>query len=218
MRNKYVIGGRAFASKKALKTTIREIIACNPIDAPLTGDDDVFFRSLIERHKDAELKIGCGIEYFYPAYDDWGVKAMRLHRVDGTSTDFSWVQCVTSTSHASDVRAALRNEIDEQRYAVKRQAFPVDGMTIICPVNGNAITWEQAHVDHKPPLSFHALVEIWMENRKLIYADIAVTGGIDNEQVCLLRDRKLAKDWQEFHNMFAELRVISALANLQQKK
>jgi len=132
-------------------------------------------------------------------------------RVDGTEIDISWVVALMPDGRPKpkhDVSAAARYEIHPQIHGHHDQ-----GPCQSCPLCGLPMQRRvNVHVDHAVP--FDGLLDDFLENRGLDYADIAIRDlGLDSE----FADRALAQTWQAHHQAKAQLRLTHAACNLARK-
>lgn len=220
MAKQYTVNGETFKTQAALADRVRSIIKRYKPDATVDIFDTPFLQSLIAMHPEAEQKIGCGVAAFSvednPMYPGPRARGLRLHRIDGTSTDFSFWECIRPTPHAKKVQRAFRAAIEPDTLEFKRRFFDglPDGVGV-CPDTGEPVTFSACHVDHKAPNTFDALMLRFIEAEGLDANHIQVFGaGIDNTYQDRLVDLALEQRWRDFHNTYAVLEVVSATANL----
>jgi hypothetical protein len=208
MAKEYVVAGEVFRTKAAVADRAREVLKQSP--RQIRGQDERFVLDLLGCHPEAVQKVGVGVagvevrrNVAYGQHEFW------LTRVDGTSTDFSFLKCVTPPTPGQNFRLAIRAEIHAQVIAFKVEAFR--GVAARkCPVTGEVFDWEGCHIDHEPPDTFAALAETFFGNP----AKVEVTGMTDGSTIHSLKDRGLAARWQEYHATHARLRAVSIYANL----
>jgi hypothetical protein len=149
--------------------------------------------SLFARHPAWEEKHGCGVAYFSVGRDKWSGRCFYLHRVDGSSTDISFLRAASGKDLAPKTRTlcAMRRAIQAQCDKVHRP----DGY----------------HVDHVEPLE--ALAEKFLKANGYDWQHVSIVRG-DGMYGVALGDRQFERDWQDFHREHAELRAIPALENL----
>ena len=205
-----VLGGITFKTKKALTEHIREIVKSNPLNAPFKNE---VLLDLIKLHQHAERKIGIGIDFFtVTKHPNYKHKGLLLHRLDGSSTDFSWVKCITNPSIAYKVKQALRTEIRPQIDEFRNQTLHIK----TCPITNESLN-NNRHIDHYIPM-FNDLALSWLKENNYAFEDIAITGSEDN-RICIEMTDKTQKDsWIRYHKNNAVLRVISVSANLKRKR
>lgn len=220
MRKQYKVDGETFRTQGDLVERIREIIGRYKPGMTVDLLDTVFLNSLLFMHPEAEQKVGCGVVSFSvednPIYPGPRSRGFRLHRTDGTSTDFSFWECIRPTPHGKKVQRAFRAAIEPDTLAFKQHHFDVLPRGVgVCPDTGAPITFTSSHVDHKAPGTFDALLSKFLEAEGLKAEGIQVVGaGIDDTYQDRLIDLDLERRWCDFHNTHAVLEVVSATANL----
>jgi hypothetical protein len=209
------VGSQAFYSKKEAKEFCRVIVSQYPDYQRLAPVDDDFLRDLIQLHPQVEEKVGAGISHFSIALDgEWKkTRHFVVHRLDGTSTDFSYHTCIDGTNDRQDRYAALRYAVSKQVTDFKRRCF-AGGEPPICVYSGSRLTEVDAHVDHESPFTFLALANAWLIDMGLTVDGLQLVANADNQWVRELRDQGLIKSWQTYHAATAKLRLISKSANL----
>lgn len=209
----YTIAGLFFATQKELASHVSAMLRDYGQYAPtrLMEDDAAFMGDLLQRHPSADKKIGCGVAAIWVKRNGVFGNGFYVERTDGTFVDFSYKQCIRPFTHASKAKFAFRRAIDDQVLLIKKEAFHETG-SIICLVTGEMIIWETAHVDHEPPLTFASLLTEYCTLR-----------GIDLDTIELYESKSgigkllppdIERDWAEWHQAHARLRVISADANV----
>jgi hypothetical protein len=138
-----------------------------------------------------------------------GTRCFVVHRVDGSSTDFSFYSCITAPDSTALARKAMRRAIADQVTEFKR-ASAARG-PLVCAVTGQALSWDNAHVDHAPSV-FAALADDWAA-RVGGYPAIRLTPAADGQMGRTLTPGD-AEAWADFHRANAQLRIVSRLANL----
>lgn len=81
----------------------------------------------------------------------------------------------------------------------------------MCAISGEVLSWDDAHVDHAPPV-FITLADRWT----LLaggYPVITLTPTADG-QIGRTLTATDAQSWADFHRANAHLRIVSSLANL----
>lgn len=208
----YIVNGRTFATQLELQQHTQAILRRYRPPAQLAGDEAAHMADLLERHPSADTKIGCGVRAIWIRSNGKFGSGFYLERIDGTMEDFSYKQCLRPFTHASKCKFAFRRAIDDQVIAVKSQAFYADNMVLRCPITDEPMTWETAHVDHIPPRTFAALLERYLAAYNLEYDDIELVEAPRGIGKAL--PAGLAAHWASWHAQEADLRVISAEANL----
>lgn len=211
----YLVCGQLFPTKEAVGDACRTILYGYLIGQTISDTDSIFLIDLLMYHRHRAGKIGDGVASIQveqnPRYPSQ--RTFWLSRVDGTRTDFSFKECITTTPHATNVKAALRHEIVDQILAAKNAALPNLGSTIVCTVTGDVIGVDDCHVDHEPPMTFDIIVEAFLESKGISAAEVLLEYA-DNDIGDHIVDQDLASAWRPFHAAGAKLRVISKRANL----
>lgn len=210
----YTVNDQHFRTQQELIVYVRSILGRYRVGQALDLFDYPFMLDLLRRHPDAEQKIGCGASEIYvgetPAYH---TRCFFLIREDGSETDFSYLECIRATPHANKVRLALRYAVDPQILAYKQAAFATTDV-VICPDTGERLVFATAHADHRAPLTFERLVELFLAAEGLVFDDIEVIPSTDLTYRDELADPALVARWVAFHQSHAQLEIVSATANL----
>jgi hypothetical protein len=208
-REKFILGGETFATKAEVKRRAQFVLKAGRIQP----DDDRFLRDLFARHPSAAEKHGPGIaEIRVVTVPPWNTRGFQIVRVDGTSTDVSYLECLRPTGPDQWFRAACRTAVRDQIEAARRAAF-VGVDSIRCPVTGDVVTVFDGHVDHAPPWTFEAIVSDFLVKTGLDPASLSYEDG-DNVVAARFVDRYLEEEFAELHRQIAVLRVVSVRANL----
>lgn len=191
--------------KTRARDRCRQIARDTP-DGPVTGLDGDFLAWLLTRHPDAIQKVGSGIAWVsvgpVPGYP--GTRGFTVHRLDGTSTDFSWRECLTGSSHRTRVLAAMRAAIVPQILAFKQEQASANRLR--CAITGATLTWDDVHVDHLPP-EFSTLADGYA----------AMHGGYDAISLLPSMDSMIGRPlaswhetaWRRYHQCYARLQILS---------
>lgn len=214
------LGGQVFKTKTSLQEYIRGIVAKYKDEQQLDMFDTAFVLALLEQHPQADTKIGAGVERIIvrrnPVYRR--NRGFHLFRIDGTDTDFSWVECLTPTPHHKKVIRAMRVLVEPQTMAFKQQFFD-NTAEPRCALTGEPIAFVGSHVDHMPPFTFEVLVQEFCDRCGINLESVPLRDEMaDNKYVDLIDDDALAMSWVQFHKEHACLRVVSQIGNLSHAK
>lgn len=215
-RQTYTIAGELFTTKAALQARIRGILHRMPDGQLLSLPDFEFMLDVLKRHADYEQKAGAGVAGILvrpnPVYTN--TRTFYVVRVDGTTTDFSYLESLKETPHAKRFYNACRVAIEPDIQAFKASAFAGGGL-VVCPYTGEKLAFVGAHVDHKAPATFQALVDRFIELNAIDLAGVAIKGKAqDNTYQDTFDDKDMERAWVAFHNTNAVLQVVSRTANL----
>lgn len=126
------LGSRSFPSKKAAKDFVRDnILRAYEMNARITDPShDHLLRELVDRHDDADVKRGPGIEYFFiqkPSgenrYIHRNARGIAIRHVNGGVIDFSYITAIDKPSTYGKVSDALRSAIHAKRTTFREAAF-----------------------------------------------------------------------------------------------
>lgn len=209
------VNGETFRTKDDLRERIRDIAAAYRDEQELNAEDLTFMLAVLDRHPQAETKIGCGVRSMVvrtnPVYRN--NRSFYLYRIDDTGTDWSWTECLNPTPYAKKVIRAFRVLIEPQTMAFKRAFFATTAG--LCELTGEQITPLSSHVDHAPPVTFEKLVDDFLTEYDLSINAIPLRDELsDNKYVDMIDDDLIAVRWIEYHRAHAVLRVVSRYANL----
>jgi Protein of unknown function (DUF3223) len=193
--------------KKQAKDRCHEIVGRTADYQSVTKEDFEFLLWLLDRHPRVAEKIGDGVASFTVQPIAMGTRGFIIHRVNGSSTDFSYYKCISAPSDVAEARNAMRRAVADQVIRFKQAA--VKKGPLVCAITGEPLTWDGTHVDHAPPV-FLTLADQWA----------ALVGGYPAIQLSPTKDREIGRTlldpgpWQAFHQEHARLRLVARLTNL----
>lgn len=210
------VNGEKFKTKGALIKKIRSVLNESDIKKTLCGEDFLFMLSILKMHPSYSIKEGPGVSSIFiktnPLYKR--NRCFWIKRIDGSETDFSFMQCLNPKNNLSKFLAACRLSISETMIN-----FKISSLNLVktCPETGIALNRFNSHVDHSPPV-FDQIVKMFIEKYDIDVDKVPLLGSIDGEIGGSFKDESMAEKFLIFHNSIANLRLISAQANLQLKK
>ncbi len=136
--------------------------------------------------------------------------------------DFSFAKCLTPSLNEpiklfrSSARRAIADHVVSfrNRYFIEKQDSKGN---VACALTGVLVDKNSSHVDHVPPDTFYKVVSdfIAINNIDLNKIEFIETAdGIGRE----FADNILKNVFADYHRTVANLRIVSPLANLKQKK
>jgi Protein of unknown function (DUF3223) len=199
--------GVPYKSQAALRDACRAIINPKTPGTRLSPSEQVWMLDLLRHHHAWEEKRGSGVEAIEVRLSVDAVsvtKCLWLIRTDGTAVDISWFRVVVgrAQTYGDRVRNAARNAIGDQTQAVRERERGGD-----CPICSKRLTG-LTHVDHHP-VEFETLIADWLRERELPLVDAGTESAFANEA-----DRT---DWREYHDLFANLRLVHKKCNLSKR-
>ncbi|MCG6495679.1 DCL family protein [Kitasatospora sp. A2-31] len=201
------IGPRRYKSKAAAGGAVREVLYRYTIGETVgQEEDELLLRDLLSLHRDADAKIGPGIESFRVVPTQLGShQGFEAVRIDGTAIDFSYQKCLNPRTYPQRVIDALGVEAKDLRsaYFYNRQK---EG-TFVSDLSGAALSAAATDVSYfKGPslasmaANFAAAAGDWDA--------IELTPATD-PGLAVLVDRELAACWCEYHRKHAVLGLLS---------
>lgn len=208
------VAGVDFASQSALRNHARALLHKTQIGETFDEADNRFLLALLNRHHEAEEKIGAGIiRFFTRRHATYGTVGFAFERIDGSIDDFGIDYCVRTLS-ADEV--ARLNYLRAARYAVlpSIRRFRDDALLLnpICPLTGTPLTRARHHVDHAPPQVFSLIAQAYLDEVNLRPIDFEYR--CDDLGRCLFADEYYELYFAVFHDERATLRLLSPSANL----
>nr|WP_169050482.1 DCL family protein [Brenneria salicis]NMN92915.1 uncharacterized protein DUF3223 [Brenneria salicis ATCC 15712 = DSM 30166]RBP60966.1 uncharacterized protein DUF3223 [Brenneria salicis ATCC 15712 = DSM 30166] len=216
MAKPIVFGSYHFKTKASATEEARRRINVYEAGERLKLDDEHFFNLLFTLHPQYLEKKGVGIDHIKVERDFHNHRCLYIHRIDNTTTDCSWVQCIRPASQKTIVSMAFRRAVKETVMAYKREKLNVEQ---VCPVFGIRLTYENSHVSYLSP-SFEKLLNDFLYACSLDIDGISLNNPKpeDADQRGLISNPILLKEWRDYHQRNVTLELISAEANLRKLK
>jgi hypothetical protein len=195
--------------KGIAKQTCRDIVARTTDGVPLHGDDEKFVIEILSRHPNARIKIGCGIDYIsVQTVEPYHSRGFVVVRMDGSSTDFSYYEAITPSSHVQKVRVALRTIVSQQIIEFRDSCNPLE-----CEINPDHRG--PFHVDHADP-PFIEIADRFAAY-KGGYGNIKLSPHQDGDIGDFLDDQDDVEFWANGHQVIARLRILCQPCNLRSR-
>lgn len=211
----YLVNGLEFATKEALQEEIKRILYKYEPEMILDCADTDFMCDVLFMHPHADEKIGKGVQsigvQINPTYRN--TRNFVVYRTDGTSSDFSYTKCLRPPTHRAMLIQACRQAIAPGIIAAKQSYFR-QTVNPVCPITNEFLTPENTHVDHAYPKTFRNLFERFIREHHVNMDKVELVRGGDNSSIVQIADKMLESLWVSFHWQEAEIRFISAEANL----
>lgn len=208
-----------FRTKKEAQLYFREILNRYELGCILGSTDLKDVIALIDRHPERDMKIGSGISYVKivqnPEYQN--KRCFWLFRNDGTDTDFSYLTCINGKAKTIEQEfvEACRVSIMDQIIEYKTDFFSRDGDKK-CEETGVPVRWDTCHVDHITP--FATIVREFIHLLQISPAKEMLTESSDRQCSVRFACQHTESEWKTYHQMFAQLRVVSPEFNLSRKR
>jgi hypothetical protein len=221
----FPLAGQIFQSKASLRKTLTAIVESREAGSRLSGTEDALIREVVGWHPDAATKIGPGIRSFrIERHPTFRSPMLVLERTNGTETDVSYLAAIarigrpandnghmsSSVTRASFIRAAreaIRHQVEAFRRAAQTAAAdPLGRMR--CEVTDALLSPNAVDIDHDLPWDFASIIEAFVAERELVFAQVDIRGFEDGSTRRCFADPKLAEAFADFHLKRARLRVI----------
>ncbi|HEY3655223.1 MAG TPA: DCL family protein [Steroidobacteraceae bacterium] len=215
------IATQAFPTKTAATEFFKSMLNRYAPGQRVSAEDGLELAALLERHTEYASKVGCGVSHFEVMMTEHGTQCFRIVRTDSSGTDFSYVHCISQRPPTlkQEVSQAFRRVVRFDLYKARDEFFGshkgTDGL-IECASTGERIGREEAHMDHRPPMTFEVIVTTFLAGRGLSLADIALTTGSDNQVSPEVVDADLCEEFPMFHSRVARLDFVKTSVNLSQ--
>ena len=217
MAKQIIVGDLIFTTKKAAIEYMKPILNDSPIDSIIPEPGHGFLTDLLQLHPDADVKIGCGVTNFSVERNEYSQRGFRLHRLDGTSTDFSVYKCFDGKhNRKAQVQLALRTATMQQISRFREEQLQAGEN--FCPFSSELLHRNNCHVDHTSPMTFDQLFNTWMNLNGLTIETVNITDSADNKQGREMTNPLQVTSWQNFHQQNAKLRLVSIRGNLSNAK
>ena len=218
------LGHRVFQTKAAAQKYFREAISQRQVGEKITEQDPLYrdIAALLQRHPERDQKVGVGLQSFAVHLDAAGNRMLCLERLDGSTTDFSYVSCVRGAGPTLDkelaeaARAAVRDDIAAIKVDFFRQHQNEDGLAP-CQETGRLMSIADAHVDHWP-LTFEALLRQFCARHNVVAGRDILEYPRDNQTFTAFVCEQTKSLWLEFHRANATLLVVHSRVNLTRKR
>lgn len=214
-----VIGDLVFRTQKEATKFFKDMLNKYQDNETVNNGDHEILLNLIERHPEAEQKIGCGIKRFYRAPTDMGTSCFWLEREDRTYTDFSYGSCVKARGKTlfQEFMEACRESVRDNLIATKNNYFSDNADEegkVECEITGEKITEEESHLDHMKPLTFQVIVATFIEANNIIVNRNMLTESHDGQFQTAFVDQDIKDKFRNYHHRVAVLRVVKKGINL----
>lgn len=215
------IATRSFENQSKATEHFRQMLNRYRAGDRVSDEDALDLSALLERHDEYIQKVGKGVDHFEVMATEHGTNCFRVVRVDGTGTDFSYRHCITQRppSRKQEVSAAFRRVVQIDLYSARDKFFSdhrdADGK-VTCAVTGERIGRDDAHMDHRPPMTFEVIVTTFLEGRGLSLEQVPITSGQDEQVAPEVTDAVLAEAFRVYHSRVAKLDMVKSVINLAQ--
>ena len=206
----FEINNKIYETKGEVANLIKNILYKYNIGDYVNSRDRQILLDLLKYHPNYEQKIGCGISGFKIYITQYKRRGFMLIRINRSSTDFSYIKCITNPSLFTKIKLCCRNAIKDDIVKFKNNLFNKK-QDVICPITNKILTKNNCHIDHYNP-TFKEIFDNWYKNKTITENDI--NQSFDNNETTFFTNESLKNNFRTFHNKIANLRAVSINANL----
>lgn len=218
-RNPIIIGNKEFKFQKDALAFFKSMLNSCRTNKAIEGENHELLLAVLERHPEADQKIGVGVKRFYKAPTEMGTSCFWLERIDESKTDFSYITAVKSKGKSlyQEFKEACRNAVRDDLSVTKEAFFNQYGDEngkVPCEISREKIGIYESHLDHKKPMTFQVIVNTFITANKIniSLSMLSISGDAQFETEFL--DLALKEQFREYHHAIADLRIINPTANL----
>ena len=208
-----VVGDHQFPTRAAAEDFFGAMLNRYKAGDRVNDADAKWLHDLIALHPDAD-KIGGGIAYFTVKRNQFN-NGFWLHRLDGHSSDWSYLKCISPAGPEQLALAGFRNAVSDTVVAF----LGLHGHTKIgsaCPLSGIVITAENMQSAHVR--SFGDIVRTFLAGEGIELREVTVMPSRDRQTMVQLEDTVLRERWHEYHKSDAALMVATDYGNRHRPK
>jgi hypothetical protein len=218
-RQTIVLNGIEFRSQKDAIEHFKNMLGSYRNGQTIEGDDYDILLALLERHPEADKKIGCGVKRLYKDKTDMPTSCFWIERTDGSKTDFSYRTAISAKGKSlyqeflEACRAAVQDDLRLTKEKFFEKFSDQDGK-VECDITGDKIAIYESHLDHKKPLTFQVLVNTFIGANDIEIKPEMLSVAQDAQFQTTIIDLELKDKFRRYHHKMAQLRVIKAERNL----
>ncbi len=219
----YMIGNKEFKTKDQITKHCQQLISKYPDNCDVENEDLIFLCELFKFHDEWEQKSTGVIVAIRPTTTDYGNRCFMMHKKDGTKIDISVphsIKCIQTARTKNRLPQQLLDFKSAARNAIKMQIFEFRDMALqtnpICELTKELLTRQNADVDHIAPNTFDRLLYNFCSLQKINPVEVDVESI--NGTIAKISNSDIENNWMKYHQSYAELRLISKIANLTQPK
>jgi len=218
-RKPIIVGNKEFKFQKDALAFFKEMLNSYRVNKTIEGEDHDLLLSVLERHPEADQKIGVGVNRFYKAPTEMGTNCFWVERTDGSKTDFSYITAVKAKGKSlyQEFAEACRNAVREDLINTKKEFFKQHGDEngkVECEVSGNKFAIYESHLDHKKPLTFQVLVNTFIAANNISISKEMLSTAQDAQFETEFIDQSIKNKFKEYHHKMAQLRILNPKINL----
>jgi hypothetical protein len=221
MPNPVKLATKNFKNQKEAIAFFKPMLYRQKVGEKVNENDAFYLNELLKRHDEYKQKIGVGIDHFTTMIAPHGTTCFKIIRLDGSSTDFSYLHCIRggSPKRKTEIYKAFRSVVRFDLLNARHKYFAKNkdqDEKVLCPITKERIGISEGQMDHQAPLTFQVIVETFLKIKKLNYDDVPISTGRDNQTSPEITAPRLAEDFRQYHNEIAEIAFVKTKINLKQ--
>lgn len=218
-RQPIVLNGIEFKSQKDAIDHFKNMLERYRNGQTIAGDDHDILLALLERHPEADKKIGCGVKRLYKDRTDMPTSCFWIERTDCSRTDFSCRIAISAKGKSlyQEFLEACRGAVQHDLWVAKEKHFEDyadSDKRVECEITRDKVAFNESHIDHKKPMTFQVIVETFIGANDIEIKPEMLLMSQDAQFQTTMIDQELKDKFRRYHYKMAKLRVIKAEQNL----
>ncbi|MBG1269427.1 DCL family protein [Nostoc sp. WHI] len=218
-RQPIVLNGKEFKFQKNAKEYFKQMLERYRNGQTVNTDDHEMLLALIERHPEADKKIGCGVKRLYKDRTDMPTSCFWIEREDGSKTDFSYPTAIAAREKSlyQEFFEACRNAVQDDLKKTKEQffgKFADETGKVKCDITGEKVAIYESHLDHKKPLTLQVIVNTFLAANEIEIKPEMLSLSQDAQFQTTFLDIEIKDKFKRYHHKIADLRIIKTELNL----
>ena len=215
---KITIGEFEFNTKKEAKELYKDILNNSNLDEALKGEAFNYVMALLLNHPNVNTKMaGQQVKSLIVSQGKYqSNRCFHLIREDDSIEDFSIGKCIDGEySGFRKFSIAARQVVEDELLQYKIKYFEEKGNKdnkVKCTISGELISKDEAHVDHREPFTFSAIVHFFIQSKNIDLDKIKYCN--ENQYGNIFEDTALINEFNEWHKQNAILRIVSKSKNM----
>lgn len=215
---KVTIGEFEFNTKKEAKELYKDILNNSDLDEPLKDEAFNYVMALLLNHPNVNTKMANQkVKSLIVAQGKYTFnRCFHLVRQDDSIENFSIDKCINGEySGFRKFSIAARQVVEDELLQYKIKYFEAKGNEnnkVKCTISGELISKDEAHVDHREPFTFSAIVHFFIQSKNIDLDKIKYCS--ENQYGNTFEDTNLIDEFRIWHKQNAILRIVSKSKNM----
>ncbi|HAS6313649.1 TPA: DCL family protein [Vibrio vulnificus] len=195
-----------FDSKREAITFFKEMLNKYEDRETLNDTDTVYLYELLMRHPKLGDKWLVGIKRFYKdKAKDYPTKCFHLERVDDSTSDFSYLDCINGTDRTpfNNFYNACRSAISERLIKEKTEIFKFGN--VHCFKTGELLSINDCEYRHVE-IPFKEIIDRFIQAKDLTISNDLIVEDADMQYATRFKSIDLAREFDAHHKSIAVLK------------